>query len=89
MVNLDGVAVSALSEFVGDTIAAPPPVAAPRPARQSVFVRNPGDRPETGAGYADPFPAYRMDRASARVNAGESGMQAPRHWDFKDERRSA
>ncbi len=58
-------------------------------ARQSVFARNPGDRPETAANYAVPLPAYRMDRDSARVYAVVSCMQAPRSWDSKDERQSA
>ena len=100
MDNSDGVTVSALSEFVGDTIAAPPRndqrdrIASrlhrsPYRARQSVFARNPGDGPETAAGYAVTFPAYRMDRASARVYAVVSGMQAPRAKDYEDEGRTS
>lgn len=62
------------------------PIAPPERARQSVFAGNPGDGPEAAARHAAPFPAYRMDRASARVHGVVSGMQAPGPWDSKDER---
>ena len=100
MVNSVGAPSGALSEFIGDSIAAPTRndhsdrIAghhhrSPDRARQSVFARNPGDGPEAAAEYAVSFPAYRMDRASARVNEVVNFMQAPRPWDFKDERRHA
>ena len=86
-----------LSEVVSDTIwartrndgdrIAGRPHHSPDSARQSVFARNPGDGPDAAAGCAAPFPGYRMERASARVNAVGNVMHSPRPWDFKDEGR--
>lgn len=98
MGNSDDGVVRALSEFVSVTIAAPiqkaegkrvavPPAAAR--VRPSVLTKNPGDRPEASAGYDGWLPAYRMDRGSARVNAVESSMQAPRSRDYEDKVRTS